>query len=58
MSLPAQSTRIAASAWSSPSLALLVEFAIAPDMSLAELIKDMTLDGATRQGGRKRPKDD
>jgi transcriptional regulator with XRE-family HTH domain len=42
---------------SSPSLTLLVDLAAALEISLAELFKDVRIEEARRDGGRKRPKD-
>lgn len=43
---------------SSPSLTMLVDLAVALEIHLADLVRPMKMEGATQEGGRKRPKDD
>lgn len=43
---------------SSPSLSMLVDLAVALDMHLAELVGPIKMDGAKREGGRKRPREE
>jgi len=42
---------------SSPSLTMLVDLAVALEVSLVELFKDIRIEEAKRDGGRKRPRD-